>query len=101
MQATDRTDAEILASKVHVPDHVVHRAFVRETVILNLETGKYHGLNRTAGRMLEVVEGAPTIQAAAVSLAEEFEQPQETIEADLCALCRELTDRNLIELKTS
>lgn len=101
MQATDRTDVEILASKVHVPDHVVHRAFVRETVILNLETGKYHGLNRTAGRMLEVVDGADTIQAAAVVLADEFEQPQETIEADLCSLCRELADRNLIEFRSS
>ena len=35
--------------KVRVPRHVVHRDFPAQTVILNLETGKYHGLNPTAG----------------------------------------------------
>ena len=38
------------------PSHVVYRTFVTETVALNIETGQYHGLNATAGRMLEVLE---------------------------------------------
>jgi DNA-binding CsgD family transcriptional regulator len=43
-------------TRVRVPQHVVHRAFPARTVVLNLETGKYHGLNPTAGRMLTALE---------------------------------------------
>ena len=41
-----------------MPDHVVYREFVQETVILNLETGTYHGLNPTGGKMLETLGAA-------------------------------------------
>ena len=45
-----------------VPDHVVYRKYVRETVILNLDTGTYHGLNRSGGKMLETLGAAATVR---------------------------------------
>jgi hypothetical protein len=44
----------LLSASLRLPQHVVHRSFVAETVVLNLQTGKYHGLNPVGGRMLEV-----------------------------------------------
>ena len=85
-------------SRVRVPAHVVHRSFPTETVVLNLETGIYHGLNPTAGRMLETVEGAETIGRAAALLAAEFKQPRSLVEHDLCELCRALLERGLVVL---
>jgi hypothetical protein len=85
-------------SRVRVPAHVVHRSFPTETVVLNLETGIYHGLNPTAGRMLETVERAETIGRAAALLAAEFEQPRSLVERDLCELCRALLERGLVVL---
>ena len=41
---------ETLQLNVKLPQHVVYRDFVSETVLLNIQTGKYHGLNPTAGR---------------------------------------------------
>lgn len=90
-------DTTLLASSVRLPEHVVHRAFAAETVVLNLETGKYHGLNPVAGRMLAVLEGGQTVQNAAQQLAAEYDQPLETIEEDLCGLCKDLLQRGLIE----
>lgn len=90
-------DATVLASSVRLPEHVVHRGFAAETVVLNLETGKYHGLNPVAGRMLEVLEQVASVQDAARQLAAEYGQPLETIEEDLCALCADLVERGLIE----
>jgi hypothetical protein len=87
----------LLASSVRLPEHVVHRAFAAETVVLNLETGKYHGLNPVAGRMLAVLEQGGTVQDAARRLAAEYDQPLETIEKDLCGLCTDLLERGLIE----
>jgi hypothetical protein len=87
----------LLAARVRLPQHVVHRSFVAETVLLNLQTGRYHGLNRTAGRMLEALEQAPTVGAAIPVLAAEYGVEPEQIQRDLLALTRGLLERELIE----
>jgi len=89
----------LLERAIRVPQHVVYREFVAETVALNLNTGKYHGLNPTAGRMLETMGRAPTMRDAARELAAAYDQPPEAVEQDLCALCRDLLTRNLIEAR--
>jgi hypothetical protein len=88
----------LLDATVAVPQHVVHRAFPTETVVLNLETGRYHGLNPVAGRMLEVLEQLGSVEATAARLAREFEQPLERIQQDLSQLCVDLRERGLIEV---
>jgi Coenzyme PQQ synthesis protein D (PqqD) len=90
--------ASLLASSIKVPQHVVYRSFPSETVVLNLETGKYHGLNATAGAMLEALERAACVRDAAAALAESYEQPREVIERDVCELCQLLLERGLIEV---
>jgi Coenzyme PQQ synthesis protein D (PqqD) len=93
----DMTDDALLDRPVQVPDHVVHRAFVAETVVLNLQTGRYHGLNPSAGRMLELLESTATPREAATRLAAEYGQPLDVIERDLAQFCRDMLDRKLIE----
>jgi hypothetical protein len=85
-------------SVVRLSRHVVYRTFVLETVVVNLERGVYHGLNPTAGRMLESLQSTTNVREAAAALADEFSRPVEEVEADLCALCAELLERGLIEL---
>jgi len=81
---------------VTIPRHVVLRDFLSETVLLNIETGQYHGLNPTAGRMLQTLERLKRIHLAIPALAQEFEQPVDRIEQDLMRLCEELLARGLI-----
>jgi hypothetical protein len=83
---------------IRVPQHVVHRSFPAETVVLNLETGQYHGLNPMAGRMLEVLERTGTVRAAGAELAEHVSEPRSVVEQDLCELCEALHARGLIEI---
>lgn len=85
-------------SRVRVPRHVVYRSFPSETVVLNLNTGKYHGLNATAGRMLDALEKTPCMRDAATAVAESYEQPQAVVEKDMHELCCLLLDRGLIEI---
>jgi hypothetical protein len=89
-------DNPILASRVRVPEHVVYRDFPDETVILNLQSGMYHGLNATAAKMLETLSSAASVDAAIEELAALFEQPREVIEPDVLALCNTLAERGLI-----
>jgi hypothetical protein len=91
-------DVPLLGSSVTVPQHVVYRGFPTETVVLNLQTGKYHGLNATAGRMLEELERAACVMDAVGSLAQAYDQPREMLERDVCELCRSLLQRGLIEV---
>jgi hypothetical protein len=90
------SDQELFASRARLPQHVVHRSFVAETVVLNLRTGKYHGLNPTAGKMLEAIEAADTVGDAIPVLADEYGVEQEQIRKDLLALTRGLLERGLI-----
>ena len=84
---------------VGVPRHVVYRDFASETVLLNIETGTYHGLNPVAGRMLEVLDKLGSVREAVPVLAREFEQPTEVIERDLTGLCEGLIRRGLLEAR--
>ena len=88
----------LLQRRLRLPQHVVHRSFVAETVVLNLETGRYHGLNATAGRMLDALNGADTVAAAAAEVATEYGEDPAVVQADLIELCRQLLDRQLVEV---
>jgi hypothetical protein len=95
--ARDGVDAA-LDGTMRIPDHVVYRSFPGETVALNLTTGRYHGLNPVAGRMIETLAETGNVEAAAALLAQEYEQPAARIEADLRGLCADLIERGLIEV---
>jgi hypothetical protein len=88
---------DVLDAAVRVPEHVIFRSFASETVALNLETGKFHGLNASAGRMVEVVSRARCPRDAVASLAREYGVPEERIVGDLQELLRLLMARGLVE----
>ncbi len=85
-------------SKIRLPQHVVYRSFPAETVVLNLETGKYHGLNPTAGSMIAALERAACVRDAAAAIAAEYDQTAAVVEQDMCELCNVLLARGLVEL---
>jgi hypothetical protein len=94
-QATHRSRSS--EPRFAVPTHVASRAFPTEMVLLNLNTGQYHGLNPTAGRMFEAVEEHGDLETAAARLAVEFEQPYDRVAEDLQELCSDLVQRGLLE----
>ncbi len=88
-----------LDGSARTPEHVVFRAFANETVFLNLETGLYHGVNPTGGRMLEELVRSATLREAAARLAEHYGRPLAEIEEDLRQFCEDLRQRGLLELR--
>ena len=87
-----------LQQRARVPEHVVYRQFAEETVVLNLKTGTYHGLNVTGGRMIEALTASVTVGEAAKVLAAEYGVPLAEIEADIVAFCQALAQRELLTL---
>lgn len=88
------------AAAIRLPQHVVFRPFPTETVVLNLNSGRYHSLNLVGGRMLEVLDAVGSVQTALGLLQAEFgDQDPAVVEADLYKFCRDLQTRGLIEVK--
>ena len=69
--------------------------------MLNLESGRYHGLNPTAGRMLELLGELGEVDAVAERIAEETGTPAERVVEDLHGFCTSLADRGLIEVESA
>lgn len=97
----DEHQRSLLRARVRIPQHVVYREFPAETVILNLQTETYHGLNPTAGQMLIALDRSATVQDAAAVIAERFSRPSREVTDDICGLCAQLLDRGLIQLDDS
>jgi Coenzyme PQQ synthesis protein D (PqqD) len=93
------SEEEVLSARPVVPEHVVYREFVNETVVLNLKTGTYHGLNASGGKMLETLRSAVSVRDAAVSLADHYGRPLPEIEHDLHEFCLRLREHGLVELE--
>ncbi|MGH2951181.1 MAG: PqqD family protein [Solirubrobacterales bacterium] len=95
-------DVERLDTTARVPDHVVYRSFEAETLVLNLETGQYHGLNRTAGRMLDLLQEAHgNVRDAVRRLATEYDVDFDKVAPDFASLCTDLEQRGLLEITAS
>lgn len=92
------TDAVGLDARVRIPEHVVHQAFASETVMLNLETGQYHGIDPLGARMLDVLVASESLRAAAATLAVEHGCETDKLEAVLLRFCRRLVDRELVRV---
>jgi hypothetical protein len=101
MSSSEQADELLLASKASIPEHVVFRAFAQETVVLNLLTGKYHGLDPVGGRLIELLPRAATLRSAALQIAEEYDRPVEEVEADVVEFCRDLQERGLVDFSAN
>ena len=89
----------LLDARIRIPDHVVFRSFETETLLLNLNTGQYHGVNRTGGRLLQLLEETGgSVRGAVARLAEETDVSVQEISSDMAEFCAALAERGLIEI---
>ena len=88
------------ANRVVVPKHVLVRHLDGESVMLNLETEKYFGLDATGTRMWQLVTAAPSVGAAYVQLLDEFEVEPELLRTNLTELLSRLLENGLLSIAT-
>lgn len=80
------------------PAHVAVRRVASETVLLNLETGVYHGLDVLGSDFLSALEDHRTLAAASRALARSYGVSCDRTYEDLERFCRQMADRGLLEL---
>lgn len=82
------------------PD-VVFRELEGESVLLNLETGIYFGLNTTGTRMWRLIEEHHLLEPVLAALEREFDAPRPRLETELLAWVSQLEDKGLLRREQS
>jgi hypothetical protein len=80
------------------PAHVLVRFLDRESVLLNLETEQYFGLDETGTRMWQLVTASPSIDAAYEELLAEFDVEPELLRSNLTELLGQLVENGLLQV---
>lgn len=86
------------SDRVMAPSHVLIRNLGGESVLLNLETEIYFGLDTTSTRMWELVTSEPNIEVVCGKLAAEFEVDGELLRHNLIELLGRLVEHGLIKV---
>lgn len=86
----------VFANRAVVPAHVLIRHLEGESVLLNLDSERYFGLDATGSRMWELVTSSPSIDVAFERLEQEFDVQPELLREHLSKLLSELVDNGLL-----
>jgi hypothetical protein len=85
-------------SHLRVPEDVLLSELDGESVILNLKTETYFGLDEVGTRMWSAVTTADSIQAAYDALVAEYDVEPEQLRTDLSAILDKLLEHGLLEV---
>jgi len=86
------------SDRTAVPAHVLVRFLDRESVLLNLETEQYFGLDETGTRMWQLVTNASNIDAAYQELLAEFDVEPDLLRSNLTELLGRLVENGLLQV---
>lgn len=86
------------SDRVRVPDGVLISRLQEESVVLNLESERYFGLDDVSTRVLSVLTSADSIEAAYASLLAEYDVDGQVLRQDLLALVESLLQQGIIEV---
>jgi hypothetical protein len=89
------------ADRATVPANVLIRFLDQESVLLNLNTEKYFGLDPVGTRMWQLLTSAPTIDVAFFQLIDEYDVEPETLRANLSDLLNRLAENGLIAMQAA
>ena len=85
-----------LTDKVSVPAQVMARQVGDETVILDLASGTYFGLDPVGARIWALIGEGKTLAEICTTMLDEYEVEREQLEMDVLRLTGELLERGLV-----
>jgi len=87
--------------RLSVPDNVMFRELEGESVILDLDSEQYFGLDEVGTRMWRLITEAESIAAAFDDLVVEYDVEAEALREDLSELIDTLIDKGLLSIAPS
>lgn len=90
-----------LTDKVTIPEQVMARQVGEETVILDLASGTYFGLDPVGARIWQLLGEGRTLAEVCESMLVEYEVSRDEIERDVNELLAALVDKSLIKVESA
>ncbi|MEE4173070.1 MAG: PqqD family peptide modification chaperone [Xanthomonadales bacterium] len=84
--------------KVEISKDVLFQVVDGEYVLLEVESGKYFGLNEVGSRIWSLLESGTSLEDTIDQLQAEYAVERDTLEADVNALLARLADAGLLAL---
>jgi hypothetical protein len=88
------------SARVRIAPEVMIREIGGESVLLDLKTERYLGLNESGTRMWQVLMESPTVQTAYETLLAEFDVAPSELQGDLNGLLEQLLANALIVVES-
>ena len=70
-----------------------------ETILLDLSSGLYFGLDATGSRIWEALQEGPTLDELVQDLRQEYEVDSDRLRREVSTLLEELQDHGLVEVR--
>ena len=86
------------SDRAKVPEDVLISDLQSESVLLNLGSECYFGLDEVGTRIFSVLTSSPSIDAAYQQLLEEYDVDASVLRTDLIALVEQLVAQGLVEI---
>lgn len=78
---------------------IIHAELEGEVVLLNADTGKYHGLDKTGTRIWNLLEEDTSVPDLCRQLREKYEVSEEQCMADLILFLEIMAENRLIDIR--
>ena len=85
-----------LSDTLSIPAPVMTRKVGEETVILDLDSGTYFGLDPVGTRIWQLMADGKTLGEVCQAMTEAYEVTREEVERDVLALAESLGERGLV-----
>ena len=86
------------SDRVTVPEDVLISGLQDESVLLNLDSERYYGLDDVGTRMFSLLTTSDCVQTAWERLQKEYDVDHEILKQDLISLVNTLLEQGLIEV---
>jgi hypothetical protein len=83
-------------TRLSIPPQVISRLVDDETVLLDLKSGKYFGLNGVGRRIWDCIGEGLTLGEVAATLVSEYEVGEDQAQSDVIELAQDLLARGLL-----
>ena len=87
-----------LDAKLSIPPQVMSRLVGDETVLLDLESGIYFGLDGVGKMIWESVADGKSLAQAAANIVDEYDVEEARAQADVLEFASQLVERGLLSL---
>ena len=90
----------LFSQRVSVPDDVLMRELDGESVILDLASENYYGLDDIGTRIWQLLNSSNTVQEAYDSLLLEYDVEPKRLQQDMQELITQLVAKDLLRIET-